>query len=68
MAVNGVSVKAVPDAQGLISIPIPGQHSQVDMWFEEPFSVRLSAYLSLVVWLGILAFIFLIRVRRSVVD
>jgi len=50
-SVNGTPVALSPAGDGAMLVPVPADHSEVKVWFQEPWFVQEANYLSTATWL-----------------
>jgi hypothetical protein len=56
--VNNLPVPLFPDADGLISLPLPPENASVRIYFEEPPINRAAFYASAAAWVILLTGLF----------
>ncbi len=67
--VNGQDVEVSPNENGLISLPVPTEKSEVKIYFQEPHFVITAFYTSGVAWIIILSFlIFNLWLKKPIIN
>lgn len=56
-AANGYPIEVSPAEDGLISLSIPAEDSEIELFFQEPWYIVLAFYLSITAWLCALSFL-----------